>query len=52
MRVYVMVNSEETKEEGILNALKVINVKGKYRILPANIDINIMKVLSIYLYAY
>jgi hypothetical protein len=45
-----VVTSEELKQ-GISNALEVINIKGKYRLLPAIINSNIIKVLSIYLFA-
>lgn len=46
-----MVNSEEVRK-GISYALKVMNIKGKYRLLPAIIDKKMIKVLSIYLHGY
>ena len=47
-----MVTSGGVKVEEMSNAIKVINIEGKYRLLPAIINTKIIKVSSIYLHAY
>ena len=47
-----MVTSGGVKVEEMSNAIKVINIEGKYRLLPAIINTKIIEVSSIYLHAY